>query len=207
MKRRPLILVALLAAALTSACATTSSGGGSSAGQAHATYPVHQALRVCPGSGASNAGPVRNGWAVAYTPWIDTRAGLLLRNPTEGACLSSGFGWRSRASGGSRNHRGIDLADHIGGAIFAAGDGRVVSAGWLRGYGRTLVIDHGNGVQTLYAHLETLAAVSYEGAYVHRGQVIGMMGRTGNATGTHLHYEVRVRGQAVDALTYRPSQG
>ncbi len=172
-----------------------------------ATFPVHQALRVCPGFATPTMGRIRNGWVQAYTPWIQTSAGLLLRNPTEGGCLSSGFGPRSSASGGSRNHRGIDLADHLGGAIFAAADGRVASAGWIRGYGNTIVIDHGRGVQTLYAHLETIAADAQDGARVFQGQVIGLMGNTGRSTGTHLHYELRVRGRAVNALTYGPYRG
>jgi murein DD-endopeptidase MepM/ murein hydrolase activator NlpD len=141
-------------------------------------------------------------WAVAFTPLIHTSAGPLLRNPTDGACLSSGFGHRSRASGGGREHLGLDLANRSGGFIHAAGPGRVTSAGWRGNYGLFVEIDHGRGVRTRYGHLRELSPNLRVGSRVAGGAAIGRMGATGNATGVHLHYEVLVRGRHVDPLTY-----
>ncbi len=87
------------------------------------------------------------------------------------------------------NHRGIDIAGKMGNAIFAADSGVVVYAGWNDwGYGNVVVIDHGNGWQTLYAHLSTLNVAC--GSYVYQGDAIGGMGSTGNSSGPHLHYEM-----------------
>ena len=87
------------------------------------------------------------------------------------------------------NHRGIDVAGKMGNAIFAADSGVVVYAGWNDwGYGNVVVIDHGNGWQTLYAHLSTLNVAC--GSYVYQGDAIAGMGSTGNSSGPHLHYEM-----------------
>ena len=87
------------------------------------------------------------------------------------------------------NHRGIDVAGKMGNAIFAADSGVVVYAGWNDwGYGNVVVIDHGNGWQTLYAHLSTLNVAC--GSYVYQGDAIAGMGSTGNSSGPHLHFEM-----------------
>lgn len=137
-----------------------------------------------------------------YTPYIDTSAGALLRDPTEAACLSSGFGWRNASNGGGREHSGIDLANANGGWIFAAGDGRVVSNSWQSGYGLVIELDHGRNVHTRYAHLSESDQRLQPGARVSSGQAMARMGATGNATGVHLHYEVVVDGLRVDPLRY-----
>lgn len=178
---------------------------------ANAGYaPVHGELRVCPGR-VSNSGPVGSrGESQLYTPYIQTAAGALLRNPTQSACLSSGFGFRGRATGGGRNHSGLDLASASGGYIYAAGPGRVTANAWQRSYGQVVEIDHGNGVRTFYAHLDKPHPFLSVGDYVDAGQVIGLMGRTGNATGVHLHYELRINGRKMNPLTYglqTPSYG
>ncbi len=205
MTSRRLTLIALAAIAMTiSACASSGpiQHQNSAAGP---VFPVHQGLRVCAGIRVSNAGPVGSGnRSLAFTPWMQTPAGYLLRNPTDGACISSGFGMRPAHSGGSRNHRGIDLANPRGGAIYAAADGQVLSAGPRSGYGRAVEIEHGSGVRTLYAHMVVIAPEIVAGRRVMQGEVIGIMGQTGRATGVHLHYEVRVRGQSVNPLTYGP---
>lgn len=97
-------------------------------------------------------------------------------------------------------HRGIDIAAPAGTAIHATGDGIVVSASWATGYGKEVVIDHGHGVSTLYAHMETMTVIP--GETVSRGQVIGYVGVTGRSTGAHLHYEVRIHGTAVNPHRY-----
>lgn len=152
------------------------------------------------GSNIGQIGPRRE--AIAYTPYIYTPAGPLLRNPTETACLSSGFGWRGLADGGERQHNGLDLANPDGGFVYAAADGWVRFANWRGGYGIAIEIDHGGGVRTFYAHLSDIDANLRPGVFVAAGQPIARMGRTGNATGVHLHYEVSVDGLTVDPLHY-----
>lgn len=163
---------------------------------------VHSELIACNGGGGSNIGEIGyRGESVLYTPYMDTPAGALLRNPTEGACLSSGFGWRG-ALGSGRQHNGLDLANRNGGFIYAAGDGRIRYADYRGGYGNVVEIDHGNGVRTLYAHLSEIDQRLRPGDSVRAGAPIARMGMTGNATGVHLHYEVWIDGLLVDPLHY-----
>jgi len=98
-------------------------------------------------------------------------------------------------------HKGLDIANHDGGAILAADSGTVVVSGWTNsGYGYHVIVDHGNGYQTLYAHMSVLSVVA--GQKVARGAVLGQMGSTGRSTGTHLHFEIRTSGGNVDPLGY-----
>lgn len=99
-----------------------------------------------------------------------------------------------------RMHTGTDFGVPMGTPVRAAADGVVFAAGERSGYGNTVIIDHGNTLATLYAHLSTVAVAA--GATVTRGQVIGYSGATGYATGPTLHFEVRVGGNPVDPLTY-----
>lgn len=165
---------------------------------------LHSELFACRGGG-SNVGEVgARGESRLYTPYIYTPAGPLLRNPTQSACLSSGFGWRGRASGGGRMHSGLDLANPAGGFIYAAGDGWVRAVEVRAGYGNVIELDHGHGVQTFYAHLSEIDPNLQPGTFVQAGAAIARMGATGNATGVHLHYEVWVHGLQVDPLAYGP---
>ncbi len=114
--------------------------------------PLHSELFTCNRYG-SNLGEIGlRGEAAGYAPYMDTPAGPLMRTPVEIACLSSGYGWRGASSSG-RLHNGLDLANAEGGFIYAAGEGRIVSADWRGGYGNFVEIDHGRGVHTRYAHL------------------------------------------------------
>ncbi|NJL01995.1 MAG: peptidoglycan DD-metalloendopeptidase family protein [Spirulinaceae cyanobacterium RM2_2_10] len=118
-----------------------------------------------------------------------------------GGRLSSGFGWRWHPKlGGRRFHGGIDFAGEVGSPIFAADTGVVIFAGWYGGYGKTVIIDHGEGVSTLYGHnSKTLVT---EGQPVERGVTIAELGSSGLSTGPHLHFEIRHAGKPVNPLKY-----
>jgi murein DD-endopeptidase MepM/ murein hydrolase activator NlpD len=109
--------------------------------------------------------------------------------------LTSTFGWRW-----GRMHEGIDIAVGNGTPVVASASGTVIVAGWMGGYGNLVVVDHGNGIATAYGH-NTSIAVGV-GQSVAQGQLIAYSGNTGNSTGPHVHFEVRVNGGAVDPLGY-----
>lgn len=124
-----------------------------------------------------------------------------MRTPIEFARLTSGFGARRHPIlGRMRMHNGVDYAAPVGTPIFAAGDARVKFAGWQGGYGRTVILDHGNGITTLYAHMSRLGKYRV-GQRVQQGTTIGYVGASGMATGPHLHYEFRVNGVHRNPLT------
>lgn len=106
--------------------------------------------------------------------------------PADGP-ITSPFGRRW-----GRAHQGVDIDAPTGSPIVAAQSGIVTLAGWKNGYGQTVIIDHGNGVATLYAHQARLTV--HEGQVVERGQMLGTVGSTGQVTAAHLHYEVHVDG-------------
>lgn len=115
--------------------------------------------------------------------------------------ITSPFGYRVHPILKSKKlHTGIDIGAPAGSSITAAGDGIVIHAGSLGGYGKTVMIDHGGGIVTLYAHNSRLAVG--EGSRVKRGQVIANAGSTGLSTGPHLHFEVRKNGAYVDPLPW-----
>jgi murein DD-endopeptidase MepM/ murein hydrolase activator NlpD len=100
-----------------------------------------------------------------------------------------------------RMHEGIDLAAPMGTSIYATADGTVVKAGWSNGgYGNLVEVDHGRGIITRYAHLSAVAV--RPGQHIARGQQVGRMGSTGRSTGSHLHYEVRIDGRAVNPIPF-----
>lgn len=123
-------------------------------------------------------------------------------NPVRGAYrFTSGFGYRrDPKTGGSRMHAGTDFAGARGTPIHSTADGTVVQAGWHSGYGNLITIRHAFGIETRYAHLSQIRVKV--GQTVSRGDRIGDMGNTGRSTGTHLHYEVRLSGRAVNPMTY-----
>jgi murein DD-endopeptidase MepM/ murein hydrolase activator NlpD len=124
-----------------------------------------------------------------------------MRTPIEFARLSSGFGARRHPIlGRMRMHKGVDYAAPTGTPIFAAGDARVKFAGWQNGYGRTVILDHGNGITTLYAHMSRLGSYRV-GQRVQQGRTIGYVGTSGLSSGPHLHYEFRVNGVHRNPLT------
>jgi hypothetical protein len=117
--------------------------------------------------------------------------------------LTSDFGYRRSPFGRrAQFHKGLDISNDRGEPIVAAAPGVVVRAFYNGGYGRFIEIDHGYGITSRYAHLHRMLV--QRGDTVARGQQIGTMGRTGRVTGTHLHFEVRIDGHAVDPLDYLP---
>ncbi|WP_083535827.1 MULTISPECIES: M23 family metallopeptidase [Sphingobium] len=121
--------------------------------------------------------------------------------PVERLSLTSNFGVRSDPFNGSaRMHKGIDIPGPVGTPIYATADGIVNRAGWASGYGNLVQISHGGGLETRYGHMSKLVAAP--NSYVRRGQLIGLMGSTGRSTGSHLHYEVRVDGQAINPIPF-----
>ncbi len=115
--------------------------------------------------------------------------------------LSSGFVTRDRPIGtGSEFHTGYDIPASYGSAVVAAEAGTVIYAGWMNGYGNTVMINHGNGLVTLYGHNSSLTVS--QGDVVTRGQQIAKIGSTGNSTGNHCHFEVRVNGSPVSPESY-----
>jgi murein DD-endopeptidase MepM/ murein hydrolase activator NlpD len=125
--------------------------------------------------------------------------GVLFR-PVPGG-VSSGFGYRIHPIYGDRRlHTGWDMNAGCNAAIRAAGEGRVIFSGWRGGYGNAIIIDHGGGMVTLYAHQNRLD-VGY-GAPVATGDIIGLIGSTGTSTSCHLHFEVRINGDPVDPTPY-----
>lgn len=120
--------------------------------------------------------------------------------PVKGV-LGSSFGGRSDPfSGEGAFHTGVDLAVPSGTPVRASADGVVMNAGWGGAYGKLVVIDHGNGLQTYYAHLSQFLILP--GQEVRRGEVIALSGATGRATGPHVHYEVRLHGTPVNPYKY-----
>ena len=115
--------------------------------------------------------------------------------------ISSGFGMRTTVFNRSLHmHRGVDIPAPTGTPVLAAGGGTVYFAGWIQGYGNTVIIDHGIGITTLYAHNSRILVAT--GDEVLRGQRIALVGSTGQSTGPHVHYEVRVDGVAVNPVDF-----
>ncbi len=179
--------IALLAVTGLAACATS-------------PPPTQQGaarLKLCD-TRVSNAPQTnRSGYVIEYAPYKQVRGVSVARAPVA-ACLSSGFG--PRRGGAGRLHKGIDLFTGEPRAIIAAAPGRIIEVGRQRGFGRTVLIRHRNGVTTRYAHLSSFAPDVREGARVAAGAVIGQTGQSGNATAIHLHYEILVDGKAVNPL-------
>ena len=115
--------------------------------------------------------------------------------------IMSGYGGRQDPfSGEGATHTGVDISAQVGTPVKAAADGIITHAEWSAGYGRMVVIDHGNGLQTRYAHLSRFEVVP--GQEIRRGDIIALSGSSGRATGPHLHFEVRLQGTPVNPYPY-----
>lgn len=143
-------------------------------------------LRLCSGMGVSNA-PMSDleRWVADYKPIIVVGQVVVATAPVNDVCLASGFGLR-----GGRPHQGIDLTSRPPGTIYSAAPGRIIEARYSSGYGNQVLLDHGHGVYTRYAHLADFDPSIVLGESIGFGQPVGLMGATGNAEGPHLHFEI-----------------
>lgn len=117
--------------------------------------------------------------------------------------ISSYYGYRTSPGGiGSTFHEGVDIAGDYGTPISATAAGTVTQASWVGGYGYLVEVKHADGIVTRYGH--NSAVLVYEGQHVDQGSMIALMGSTGNSTGPHCHYEVRIHGEAVDPMYFLP---
>lgn len=117
--------------------------------------------------------------------------------------ITSPFGWRVHPIWGTQIfHAGLDIGADYGEPVHAADSGTVVYAGWMGGYGNAVMIDHGGGLVTLYGHNSSITVG--EGQQVGKGETIALAGSTGNSTGPHCHFEVRVHGEVTSPLQYLP---
>jgi murein DD-endopeptidase MepM/ murein hydrolase activator NlpD len=152
-----------------------------------ASQAIPAAAVLCPRMTITNAPKAdANLQVIGFKQLVNVDGVKLASDPAPGACLSSGFGER-----GSELHKGVDYHNEGGGPILAAGDGVIVEIKYRDDYGNMIVIDHGKGVYTRYAHLASFASGLSQGIRVTRGDPIGLMGNTaGYAVPIHLHYEV-----------------
>jgi len=165
---------------------------------------------VSPGLKFSNGNVVSNVHSKGYRTKMSgflKRVSVLSRHvgvgkfvwPTSGK-ITSGFGWRRNPFRRYRweFHPGIDIATYLGRPVVAADRGKVVYSGWMGGYGRMVIIDHGGGWVTTYGHLHRIYVK--KGQWVYRGQKVGSVGSTGRSTGPHLFFEIYYRGRALNPL-------
>ena len=168
---------------------------------ASASIQQFYALRMTAMNGAASVGISSMGELHDATTrdWIRLAAAPTLW-PVEGRITGS-FGERiDPFSGEGAFHRGVDISSEIGTRIIAPADGVIEFADQMNGYGRAVVIDHGNGISTLYGHLSGFAVSS--GQLIHRGDTLGYVGQSGRSTGPHLHYEVRIFNTPVNPYKY-----
>lgn len=143
-----------------------------------------------------------------FTPSGDSMRKAFLRSPVDFARISSHFNLARKhpVLHTIRAHKGTDYAAVRGTPIKATGDGKVAFAGWKGGYGRVVILQHGQGIQTLYGHMNGFGRNIRAGTRVNQGQVIGYVGSTGLATGPHLHYEFYVNGSVRNPVTVKLPQ-
>lgn len=151
------------------------------------------ALAAGPGPGGGGSVQISGEWAA----------------PAELSSKTSDFGprWVEDCGFCSTDHEGTDFAAGCGTPIYAASGGRVTTAGSYGGYGNAVIIDHGNGIETLYGHMPYGANLVREGQTVTTGQQIGIQGNTGNSFGCHLHFEVLINGVKIDPIPFLAERG
>ncbi len=166
----------------------SSKGAGTPTPAANVSAGVFEpSLSLCPGMAITNA-PAAAGdhHILRYVQRVNVQGVKLALDPTHGTCLSSGYGYR-----GATLHKGIDFYDRNGGPIMAGADGTVVEMKYRDDYGNMVLLDHGHGVYTRYAHMSAFAKGLAVGAHVHAGDPLGLMGNTAAyPIPIHLHYEL-----------------
>ncbi|MEP0189846.1 MAG: peptidoglycan DD-metalloendopeptidase family protein [Erythrobacter sp.] len=131
----------------------------------------------------------------------------LMRTPVDGARITSKYGYRTHPiSRRQKKHNGVDFAAPTGTPVYASGEATVLFRARAGGAGNLIKLDHGEGMQTWYMHLNRFADDLVQGGPVRQGQIIGYVGSTGASTGPHLHYEIRLNGVPTDPLTYETSE-
>ncbi|WP_425230444.1 M23 family metallopeptidase [Sphingomonas sp.] len=172
------------------------SGAATVAGVAAAAIETHTA-------GSASDSQVRSAfaaWKRLDTPGVAAIA-IPSTQPVDRLNFTSNFGIRSDPfQGTARMHAGVDIPGAIGTPIYATADGTVAHAERMGGYGNLVELDHGKGIATRYGHLSRILVEP--GSHVVRGQLIALMGSTGRSTGSHLHYEVRIDGHAVNPVPF-----
>ncbi len=138
----------------------------------------------------------------------ESAKGMLMKTPVDGARITSGFGMRFHPIlGYTRMHKGIDFGVPLGTPVMAAGSGTVEESGWKGGYGNFLLLNHGNSYETAYGHLSRFAPGIHPGSRVRQGQVVAYSGSTGESTGPHLHYEIRINKNQLNPLSVKVATG
>ncbi len=174
-------------------------------------YTIPKGAQMAQGGPFDSASQADPTFKSLFTSWkkLDNLTANAIAVPSEKpvktAEFTSGYGIRSDPFRGSAaKHAGIDLAAPLGTPIYATADGVVTDAGYNHGgYGNLIKVDHGRGIETRYGHLS--AILVSVGQRIFRGQQIGRMGSTGRSTGSHLHYEVRIDGRAVNPIPFMKS--
>lgn len=192
-----------------SAMTFSSTAMAAEAAEADAGLAVDALRTVSPGS-ENILGQADPAFRMLFDNWADQgkQAAVKLtipsRKPVENFRLTSSYGFRSDPFKGRRaSHKGLDMAGPVGTPIYATADGIVGRAQWLGGYGNYIEINHGNEIQTRYGHMSRLNVKP--NTRVKSGDLIGFMGSTGRSTGSHLHYEVRIAGEAVNPVPFMQS--
>jgi len=167
---------------------------------AAASWQQLDALRSTAMNGTASVGiSMADGRDTSIRDWVRMAAAPTLW-PVVGR-VTSHFGERNDPFNGEcAFHRGVDISSDIGTRIIAPADGIVRFADFMNGYGRAVMIDHGNGVSTLYGHMSGFAVTA--GQFIRRGDAVGYVGQSGRSTGPHLHYEVRIFNRPVNPSKY-----
>ncbi len=214
--------LAIATAAAASFFVAAPAMANSSAASADIAAPLRAAQasrQTALGSGDEEFRQLFSSWQSLDRPQVATAAfaassmtALPLRRPTtgvsipsmipvEGVHLTSAYGMRWHpVTGGRHVHKGVDLAGPVGTPVHASADGIVEKAEWFSSYGLYVAIEHGGDIETRYGHMSRLNVAA--GEHVYKGDVIGYIGTTGRSTGPHLHYEVRIAGEAVNPMPY-----
>ena len=194
-----LIWVGVALASLTTTGTALAADGGASIVAAAAAVETHTANAVGTATD-QQARAAFTAWKKLDTPGVSTIA-IPSVQPVDRLSFTSNFGIRSDPfRGTARMHAGVDIPGPVGTPIYATADGTVERAARAGGYGNMVELDHGKGIATRYGHMSRILVEA--GTRVQRGQLIGLMGSTGRSTGSHLHYEVRIDGHAVNPAPF-----